>query len=250
MDNEFEDAEERYEDQEEVDYDAAYLYEMIETIKDELRDGSTLKERPDSFKTYFEKLFNRSIDDIDDIEELISSNNTYINIYQIIRDELVKALDNYFGITFDDIEKVYLGNIYSIYNVVYIGFINFLCNYALGKGIEKGLDGEKIIKLANENNEKNAIDIADSIVGEYISNEDEFNSDNIAKALNISDPGNEDYLYLFGESEGGIEDEIKIAELPNVIIDNNAFRLRVKYEYSQSGVKYLFETAFNKLITN
>jgi hypothetical protein len=247
MGDEFEDVNESYEDQQEVDSHASFLYEMVATLRDELCDGSTLFDRYDSFKDYFEKVFDQSIDHIDDIEELISSNATYIDIYTIIKDEMIKMLDTYFGITFDDTDKVYLSDLYSIYRVIYLGYVMLLYNYALGKGIEEGLNGKQMLEKAINANKEKAIDISDTIVGRYLYNEDEFTFENIAKALELSDPGNSDYLYLFGEAEGEDDKEIKL--LPNVIINNEAFRLRMKYEYS-SSMKYLFEMVFTKLVEN
>jgi hypothetical protein len=248
MNDDLENINETYEDQQEVDAHANFLYEMIATIRDELKEGSTLYERYDHFKYYFERVFDRSIDDIENIEELISGNATYIDIYTIIKDEMIKMFDNYFGITFDNTDKVYLEDIYAIYRVIYLGYVMFLCNYAFGKGIEKGLDGKQLLEKAITLNKEKAIDIADTLIGQYILNEDEFTSDNIAKALELSDPGNTDYIYLFGEAE--IEENDTRLELPNVIINNEAFRLRIKYEYSSQAMKYLFEIIFDKFANN
>jgi hypothetical protein len=248
MSDEFEDINGAYEDQKEVDAHSQFLYEMVSAIKDELEEGSTLYEREDTFKYYFEKVFDRSIDDIDEIEELISSNTTYITMYSVLKEELIKMLDNYFGITFDNPDRVYLENLYGIYRVIYLGYVPFLCNYALGKGISAGSNGNKIFENALMLNKRTGTDVADTLIGQYIYNEDEFTSDNIAKILELSDPGNIDYIYLFGESD--IEDNSDVAILPNVIINNQAFRLRVKYEYSRPAMKYLLEIEFSKLIEN
>jgi hypothetical protein len=223
-----------YEDQEEVSRDSDILYEMLQTIDDELREGSTLSERPDSFKYYFERLFGYPIDKIDDIEELISSNSgeTYIEIYNVIRDELVKKYDKYFGIKFEDPQEVALSQLYVIYFTVYVRYVNFLC--MCGMGVLIGGD------TLNKEHSNSRI-TADDIIGNYLANEDEFTISNIGDALLLADPGNIDYSYLFDTAEEG-------GPYSNVVIDNEAFRLRVKYEYEKEGVRYLIELAFNKYI--
>jgi hypothetical protein len=248
MSDEFDDRNEIYEDQQEIDSDSNLLYEMIATLKDELSDGSTLNDRYDSFRAYFEAIFDRSIDDIDDIEELISNNNTYIDKYTIIKEALIKALDNYFGITFNNTDHVYMNNLYSIYKVIYLGYVRLLCNYAIGKGIENATDTKQLMDAAININKKDAIDISYTIIGQYLYNEDEFTSENIARALELADPGNADYIYLFGESDNMSGNGVGSMIIPNVIINNEAFRLRMKYEYSHPSMKYLFEIMFNKFI--
>jgi hypothetical protein len=253
MTDEFESEDGIYENQEEIDDDANLLYEMIATIEDELREGSTLFERHDSFKEYFEKLFNISIDNIELVEETISTNSDLIDSYNVLKDELIRSFDNYFGITFDNTDKVYLEDLYSIYRVVYLDYVRFLCNYALGKGIDLGITKHEIINNAIKANMSENIDISDAIIGQYILNEDEFNSDNIAKYLTLSDPGNIDYTYLFGEGESTLDKEDSGKNdmvISNVVINNEAFRLRVKYEYSNPAMKYLFELTFTKFVNN
>jgi hypothetical protein len=238
MENNFED-----EDDIETDVKASLLYEMIATIEDELKEGSTLNDRTDSFAYYYEKLFEQSIDNIEDIEEAIVNQIDKINIYQIIRNEVANIYDKYFGITFNDIDSVPLHHIYLIYQVIYVGFIKMLCFYALGKGLENEKDGNQLFKEAVEVNRHHAIDIADYLVGNYIMNEDEFTAENIALALDKSDTGNVAYQYVFGEVINNTE-----VEVGDVFIDNNAFRLRVKSEYNNPAMKQLFEIVFSKLI--
>jgi hypothetical protein len=219
------------------------LHEMISTIEDELREGSASINRHDSFKEYFEIIFERSIDEIDDIEEAIQNDPSKIDLYSIIRQEISSAYDNYFGITFDDLDNVDLNGLYSVYKVVYLKFANFLHMYSLGKCILLGITPKKMYEDAQESVIKGAsIDIADTLVGEYIVNEDEFTSENIALSLDKADPGNVDYLYVFGEPVDPEEDYL--GEQPKVFIDNNAFRRRVKKEYSVSAFKYLLELLF------
>jgi hypothetical protein len=237
MSDEFEDKNGSYEDQEEVSRDSIILYEMIDAIEYEAREGSTLANRYDSFKYYFENLFGVEIDKIDDIENVISGNRTYIEIYTVIRDEIINIYDKYFGITFEDNEKVDLSRLYMIYQIVYLEYLRLLCMFAIGKGIEQNIDAKKLYLNATENNQKNAIDIADDLVGKYIVNEDEFTSENILSALEASDPGNEGYRYLFS---GIYNEEVN----SNVIINNEAFRRRIKMEYLHSGMKYLFELVY------
>jgi hypothetical protein len=224
-----------YEDQEEVDKDSSLLYEMIQTINDELRYGSTLIQREDSFKFFFESLFGCSIDSIDDIEEFINGKESYMEIYYTIRDELVHQYDNYFGIKFEDPQEVDLNQLYMIYQVVYLQFVNFLCMYALGVWIKKGSKAIDELKI-------NEI-IADVVVGNYIANEDEFIVDNIGEALSLSDPGNIAYGYLFGI-------DINLPVLTDVAIDIDGFRARVKTEYSNQSIKSAFEYQFKKIIDN
>jgi hypothetical protein len=226
---------EAYEDQEEVDRDSAILYEMMQVLDDELREGSTLSIRQDSFKLYFETLFGCPIEKIDEIEEIITTNGgeTYIEIYCAVRDELIKKYDKYFSIKFEDPEEVKLDQLYMIYQVVYVRYISFLCMYAYGMC----LGGNTL------NKEKgNGRLTANDIVGNYLSNENEFIPENIKDALERSDPGNIYYGYLFGSDSDDI--------FSNVVLDSEGFRLRIKYEYDKESVKYLIELEFTKYIGN
>jgi hypothetical protein len=226
------------------------LYEMISTIEDEIRDGSTLNNRYDSFAYFFEQLFDVKITDIDSIEEIIQEaddKDEKIEIYTTIRNEIANIYDKYFGITFDDIERVHLNDIYIIYITIYLGFIDLLCNYAAGKAVEKGIGPYKLFIDAQKENIDKATDIADYIVGNYIMNEDEFTGENLAAALEIADPGNEGYLYLFGNSSG--EEGYKEGEIQEVFIDNEAFRRRIKKEYLNPAVKYLIELVFSRRVS-
>jgi hypothetical protein len=242
MSNEFEDNDNVYEDQEEVDSNSSLVYTMISVLEDEIGYGSTLHNRDDSFAYYFQMLFGYSINEIDKIEELIANKDSYIEIYNILREQIVHIYDKYFGIKFDDIDKIDLYHLYIIYQIVYLNYIQFLCMYALGKGIEQNLSGQQLLENALAENDAQAIDVTDSIVGKYIYNEDEFTIETIARALEASDPGNVGYQYLFGDINQDID------YIAPAIIDNEAFRLRVKYEYSQPGVKYLIELAFTNLV--
>jgi hypothetical protein len=234
-----------FEDEDDVETNelSALVYEMVSIIGDELKYGSTLYDRYDSFKDYFEQIFDVSIDKIDDLEELISNQETKIEIYQILRNEIANIYDKYFGITFNDLDKTDLASLYTVYQVIYLGFVKLFCLYALGITTEKEITGKQLFKNAIEENKKSATDISDYIVGNLIMNEDEFTVENIAIALDKLDPGNVGYQYVFGEagSDGGVEQG-------EVIIDNNAFRLRVKAEYANPGMKYLFELVFSKLL--
>jgi hypothetical protein len=234
-----------FEDEDDIETDelSSLVYEMIATLEDELKYGSSLNDRYDSFKYYFEKIFKMPIDRLDDIEGLIANQNDKINIYQTLRDEISHIYDKYFGITFNDIEKVDINSLYTIYQIIYVEFVKLLCFYALGKAKEKDIDGKQLFRNAIEENKKTAIDISDYIVGNYIMNEDEFTFENIALALDRSDTGNMGYQYLFGVPDG--VGEIALGE---VIIDNNAFRLRVKSEYNNLALKQLFEIVFSRLV--
>jgi hypothetical protein len=222
------------------------LHEMLATIEDELREGSTLNERFDSFKSFFELIFDMSIDEIEDVEETIQNDNSLIDIYNEIRRSIAATLDNYFGITFEDLEKVYLENLYYIYQVVYLKYIQFLYMYAIGQCISQNKTTHEVFKEAEEAAVKENVEIADYMLGKYILDENEFTSENIAGILDKADPGNLAYLYLFGEPV----DPKKINEGPlqTVYIDNNAFRLRIKKEYLNPGIKYCLETIFRKNI--
>jgi hypothetical protein len=234
-----------FEDEDDIENSnlSSLVYEMISTLEDELESGSSLNDRYDSFKEYFEKIFEIPIDKIDDIEELISSQDDKIQIYQILRNEIAHIYDKYFGITFNDLDEVDLLALYTIYQVIYLGFVKLLCYYALGKASSNGIGAKQLLKNAIEENKKNATDISDYIVGKFIMNEDDFTVENIALALNVSDPGNIGYLYVFGEADS--EDNI---EQGKVFIDNNAFRLRIKAEYNNPAMKYLFELVFSGLV--
>jgi hypothetical protein len=220
------------------------LHEMLATIEDELRDGSTLNERFDSFKKYFEAIFEIPIEDIDDTEELIQNDTELIDLYFAIRAGIAGSLDIYFGITFEDIYKVTMNDLYNIYQVVYLKFVQFLYMYALGKCIGSKKMLKDALKEAEDINIKENIEVSDTLVGNYIFDEDEFTSENIALALDRSDPGNLAYLYLFGEPIDPRNDVT--GPMETVYIDNNAFRLRVKKEYLEASIKYILETIFRK----
>jgi hypothetical protein len=220
------------------------LYEMVNTVADELKEGSTLAARNDSFAYYFEKLFETPASEIDNIEEIIQQaydSEEKIEIYNVIKRETANSFDKYFGITFDDLDLVPLSDIYTVYQVIYLDFISLLYDYAAGKAAENGLNEKELFEKAKEENIRSAADIADYIAGNYIMDENEFTSENIGSALDKADPGNEGYLYLFGCSPEG---EFQEGETQRVYIDNNAFRLRVKKEYLNPAVKYLFELVY------
>jgi hypothetical protein len=232
------------EDDIEIEIDSSLVYEMISDIDSELENGSSLYDRFDLFAFYYEKIFNQSIDKIDDLEELLANQEDKTKIYQILRNEIAHIYDKYFGITFDNLDSVTLATLYTIYQVIYLDFIKLLCFYAIGKGLEKGMNPDFVYKAAIEENKKEAVDISDYIVGNYIMNEDEFTVENIALALDKSDPGNIGYMTVFGNV---IQDDEVHSE--GVIIDNNAFRLRVKKEYNNPATKQLFEIVFSNFIT-
>jgi hypothetical protein len=223
--------------EEDTDRRIQLVYEVIREIEKELQDGATIKDRFDSFAYYFESLFDVTIDEIDNIEEIIQAGDDgeKVEIYHILKGELANIYDKYFGIRFNDFDRILLSDLYTIYTVIYLGIVDLLCAYATGKAHDKGISGKVAMDEAIENNKTKATDISDFIVGNYIMNEDEFTQENIGKALEYADPGNNGYRMLFNTDND---------PLSKIGIDNDAFRLRIKKEYLNPAFKYLFELVF------
>jgi hypothetical protein len=104
---------------------------------------------------------------------------------------------------------------------------------------DKKTSGRKALEEAIELNKTNAIDIADTLVGNFIMNENEFTQENIGRIVEYADPGNNGYRLLFNIDQD---------PLAKVAIDNDAFRLRVKKEYLHPAFKYLFELVFRRYV--
>jgi hypothetical protein len=228
--------------EEETDRRIQLLSETIREIEREIQDGATIKDRFDSFGYYFESLFDLPVDEIDNIEELIQAGDDEekIEIYHVLKEELVNMYDKYFGIKFPDFDRVLLSELYTIYTVIYLGLVDLLCVYALGKAHQdKKTSGKKVLDDAIEQNKTKAVDIADSLVGNYIMNEDEFTQENIGRVVEYVDPGNNGYRLLFNSDQD---------PLAKVAIDNDAFRLRIKKEYLHPAFKYLFELVFRHYV--
>lgn len=200
------------------------MYEMIMSINDDFNYNNCMnKERIDNFKIGFENLFNISIDKIEDIEEIIaesSNKENLITIYNVIKNDLIGLFDNYYGITFDtgnDLNNIVdLDLLYMVYRVVYLNIHVTISDVVLGY-INKN-------KLQNE-------DITEELIKTIIDDECIFTDENINEFLHLGDPGNYEYIKVFGEysNEENINTDNLISNI--VIIDNIVFRNRIKKIY-------------------
>jgi hypothetical protein len=225
------------------------LYEFYASIEDDIRDGSLAITRFDNFKKYFEMLFEKPVDTLDSLESEISNDEELVNYYEIIRNKLAYVYDTHFGISINDLENITLFNLYEIYQIIYLEFIQFLCIYAIGKIIISRKSPKKALEEAELINETESVGIADTLLGAYIFDEDEFSDENIITALEAADPGNELYKTLFGEAGQMYKespDAYRIPVISNIAVNNIAFRLKVKTEYLKPGMKDLIE---QRLIT-
>lgn len=203
-----------------IEYDIGEFLQNIETdcsfpIRKEIV-------RNDTFKEGFENIFRLPIDQIDDVENIISDmpdSEAIVERYQFIADKLKVLYNRSWGISFFDGDGVVidLNKLYSIYRMLYVKFFTFISNCVAGRA--------KLLNLKS-------IDV--ETVRQTVDDENEFTFENIRRWLNICDPGNEDYAYIFGEYDPSdyIDDKNLEVNDPNntpntfceVIIDNDVFR--------------------------
>lgn len=205
-----------------INYD---ISSMISDLELELKDGSISVFREDTFKNGFENIFNVPIDDIDDIEAQLqteSNSEEKIEIYKDLVLTIRGFFDTYFGITFDERsgEVIDLNKLYMLYRVLYLNYIEFLSRCVYGRCRIENLSTDFI-------NQR--------FVEETIEDENIFTSDNIQLWLNDADPGNEEYIYIFGSPETDEDDSENVDNTPEVCIDNFAFKARINKDFLDSG---------------
>lgn len=198
---------------------------MISDLELELKDGSVSVFREDSFKNGFENIFNAPIDKIDDIEAQLqteSDSEEKIAIYNVLVSTIRGFFDTYFGITFDERsgEVIDLNKLYMLYRVLYLNYIEFLSRCVYGRC--------RTEKLSTD-------DIDQRFVEETINDENIFIADNIQIWLNDADPGNEEYIYIFGLPETEENDVANVDNTPEVCIDNFAFKARINKDFLDSS---------------
>lgn len=66
---------------------------------------------------------------------------------------------------------------------------------------------------------------------DFFQDENEFIVDNIQHYMELGDPGNVEYEYVFGKTSNRDDDYV----MPEVFIDNSVFRTRVCYELYRNG---------------
>lgn len=192
------------------------LYECLADIEVLLQAGDTSNSRTDMFEVFLDKVFNISIDDIDDIETLINDKaqevrEVFQEIYENFRDGVCSCFDRYLGVTFtyDDINRrPDLNELYSVYNVL------FLHEYdTLGK-----IMAYIIVKNPSVYDLRK-----DTCFSDIINDEGVFNLDSIPEILSKMDPGNKDLLYVFGEVPED-DDESGSYANPDVSIDFDVWK--------------------------
>lgn len=227
----------------------SYIYDMLATIEDEFRDGSSQRLRDDTFMIGIRSIFEIDEDKLDDIEEIISSKHPkYTEAYETIKNTMRNLFDKYYGITFSD--DVDLERLHDVYIAIYVQYFDLLAKYAAGTDrITRGSDttfGEAIgnaRKLAR----KRSTSYSRILIGDLIADENEFILEKIAHALAAVDPGNAVYEYIFGQLPDAIDlsDPNAVENLldtPKVDIEIEAFRRRMLMEFEYEGEEINHQT--------
>lgn len=187
------------------------LYECLAEIEVALQAGDTSNSRADQFAAFLDKVYNVSLDELDDIETLICNKDEETRkvlqeIYEVFRDGVCNIFDRYLGITFtyDDVNRrPDLNELYSVYSAL------FLHEYdTLGKIMA-------YIILKNPG----VFDLRkDACFSDIIHDDGVFNLDTIPDIISKVDPGNTDLMYVFGEVPED-DDETGSYANPDVSID-------------------------------
>ena len=218
----------------------SYIYEMLATIEDEFRDGSSQRLRDDTFAIGIEQIFEIKIEELDNLEEAITGKHEkYMQAYETIKESIRNLFDKYYGITFND--DVDLEHLHDVYVAVYIQFFDLLAKY--GIGVDRILhDGKttvaQAIAEARKIARKRSTSFSRILIGDLLANEDEFILEKIAHALATVDPGNVTYEYLFGQLPDAIDESDPIQNLvdtPSVEIEIEALRRRLLMEFEYEG---------------
>lgn len=201
------------------------IYDSLSKIELDLKDGDTRHNRIDNFTLLFENAFNLSIDQVDDVESLIMDKSgdeqeMLLNVYTIVRDGLVHFLDLYWGVNFnyDGVNSnPDLNNVYSCYRVFFIDILNWVSK----------VFAYLISKYPNEYGD--FFEDKNRFFDDIVNDAYRFNLDSIPSILSIMDPGNEDYLYVFGRIPDDVGDDGMYLN-PDVSVDWKAFIGRLMKE--------------------
>lgn len=201
------------------------IYDSLSKIELDLKDGDTRHNRIDNFTLLFENAFNLSIDQVDDVESLIMDKSgdeqeMLLNVYTIVRDGLVHFLDLYWGVNFnyDGVNSnPDLSDVYSCYRVFFIDILNWVSK----------VFAYLISKYPNEYGD--FFEDKNRFFDDIVNDAYRFNLDSIPSILSIMDPGNEDYLYVFGRIPDDVGDDGMYLN-PDVSVDWKAFICRLMKE--------------------
>lgn len=201
------------------------IYDSLSKIELDLKDGDTRHNRIDNFALLFESAFNLSIDQVDDVEDLIMDKSgdeqeMLLNVYTIVRDGLAHFLDLYWGVNFnyDGVNSnPDLNNVYSCYRIFFIDILNWVAK----------VFAYLISKYPNEYGD--FFEDKNRFFDDIVNDAYRFNLDSIPSILSIMDPGNSDYLYVFGKIPDDVGDDGMYLN-PDVSIDWSAFISRLMKE--------------------
>lgn len=170
------------------------LYDCLSEIEISLKAHDSLLERKDSFEDCLEKVFGINLDQIDDIENIISNEfdadkqEALLALYEEFRTGLLTYYDRYLGIkfTFDDVNrKPDFNELYSVYKVMYLNEMDMLAKlmaYII-------LKNPGIYDLRK-----------DKCFEDILEDDGVFNLDTIPNILDVVDNGNLDYINVFGDN--------------------------------------------------
>lgn len=202
------------------DAQATDLYDCLSEIEIMLQAGDTSPVRTDQFEVCLEKVFGITIDDIDDIETLISNKSRevrelYEELYNIFRDGVLTFFDRYLGVkfTYDDINrKPDFSEMYSVYNILYLHEYD-----TLGKIMAHAIvHNPGVYDLRKDN-----------CFTDILNDEGVFNLDIIPEVLAIVDPGNKDNLFVFGDVPEA-DDDAGVYVNPAVSIDFDVWKAYIE----------------------
>lgn len=195
---------------------------FIYNIEQDLCYKSPINNDVDHFKEGFENVFGISIDLINDVEEIIqngSDREEKINVYSEIVEKFKSFFSKSYGITFDngDGTIIDLNKLYTLYRVLYLKS-DVLFKYCVAG---------RFIDMYSKR-EESYVDLDKTPSTQFIFNtigdSNEFTVDNIRKWLFISDPGNEEYEWIFGKylpTDDDKQDDVEGSL--EVYIDNDMF---------------------------
>lgn len=195
---------------------------FIYNIEQDLCYKSPINNTVDNFKEGFENVFGISIDKIDDVEEIIqngSDREEKVNIYSEIVEKIKSFFSKSYGITFDngDGTIIDLNKLYTLYRILYLKSDILFKYCVVGRFIDMYSKYEEQYFDSDKN-------LSTQFVLNTIGDSNEFTVDNIRKWLFISDPGNEEYEWIFGKylpTDDDKQDDVEGSL--EVYIDNETF---------------------------
>lgn len=198
----------------------ADLLDCLAEIETSLKTHDSLLERNDAFEDCLEKVFGINIDQIDDIENIISNEfdadkqQALLALYEEFRTGLLTYYDRYLGIkfTFDDINrKPDFNELYSVYKVMYLNEMDLL--------------GKTMAYIILKN--PGIYDLRkDKCFEDILEDDGVFNLDTIPIILSIMDNGNLDYENVFGDNT----DEEDYYTVPKVSFEWDVWISHIKNE--------------------